>query len=471
MKPFMGADFLLHTETAKHLYHDVAEHLPIIDYHCHLSPEEIAKDRRYHNITEVWLYGDHYKWRAMRSCGVPERLITGDGSDYEKFRAYCSCMPKLIGNPLYHWSHLELRQYFDCDLILNEENCDEIWRLTAEKLSAPELGARNLILSSGVEVIGTTDDPADTLEAHMALRHEEFPVTVVPSFRPDRAVAVNGKGYAEYIARLGKANGVEISDLDSLCRALRVALDRFEAAGCRAADHAFNEVFRFVKPDPYHAGEIFRRALAGGEIGTEDTELFRAQMMRFFAGEYTKRHMVMQLHFGTLRNPNAVMFGKLGADTGYDIVHGGNSIAGLAELLDYLNSAEMLPRTILYSVNGADNEAVAVLCGAFTGYGDGEPRVVQGSAWWFCDRIDGMRAQMRSFAGLAALGKFLGMLTDSRSFLSYPRHAYFRRILCDLIGEWVENGEYPNDEKALTALITDICHDNAARYFGFETKK
>lgn len=467
MKSFMDADFLLHTETAKHLYHDVAEHLPIIDYHCHLSPAEIAEDRRYQNITEVWLYGDHYKWRAMRSCGIAERFITGDASDYEKFRAYCSCMPKLIGNPLYHWSHLELRQYFGCDLILNEENCDEIWQLTAKKLNRPEFSARNLILSSGVEVIGTTDDPADSLAAHAALRREGFPVNVVPSFRPDRVIAVGTAGYADYIARLGAANGVKITDLDTLCRALSASLDRFAAVGCRAADHGFNEVFRFAKPDPYHAGEIFRRALAGEKIGEEDAILFRAQMMRFFAGEYTKRNMVMQLHFGPLRNPNSVMLGKLGADTGYDIVHGGSSIEGLSRLLDYLNSASVLPRTILYSINGADNEAVAVLCGAFAGSSDGEPRVVQGSAWWFCDRIDGMRAQMRSFAGLAALGKFLGMLTDSRSFLSYPRHAYFRRIFCDLIGEWVENGEYPNDGKALAALVTDICHDNAARYFGF----
>lgn len=467
MKPFMNTDFLLRTETARHLYHDVAEHLPIIDYHCHLSPREIADDIRYQNITEVWLYGDHYKWRAMRSCGISEDYITGSASDYEKFRAYCTCMPKLIGNPLYHWSHLELRQYFDCDLILNEENCDEIWQLTAKKLAEPGMSARGLILSSGVEVIGTTDDPADTLEFHRALQKEHFPVRVVPSFRPDQCMALTRKDYPKYITALGRANGVEITDLDTLCRALAVALDRFEAAGCRAADHALDKEVHFVTPDPYHANEILLRALAGEQVSDEETALFRTQILRFLAGEYTRRHMVMQLHFGVLRNPNTVMFQRLGPDTGYDIMHGASSIAALAALLNYLNSAGLLPRTILYSVNGADNEAVATLCGAFTGAGDGEPHVLQGSAWWFCDRLDGMRAQMRHFAGLAAFGKFLGMLTDSRSFLSYPRHAYFRRILCDLIGEWVENGEYPSDEATLAALVRDICHDNAARYFGF----
>lgn len=467
MKPFMDADFLLRTDVAKHLYHDVAEHLPIIDYHCHLSPREIAEDIRYHNITEVWLYGDHYKWRAMRSCGVSEEYITGGASDYEKFRAYCACMPKLIGNPLYHWSHLELKQYFGCDLIINEENCDDIWRLTAEKLAGDGMSVKDLILTSHVEVIGTTDDPADSLCWHAQLRKENFPVRVVPSFRPDKCMALNRTDYPEYIDALGKANGVNIKDLDTLCRALAVSLDRFTEAGCHAADHAIDEQMRFVTPDPYHANEIFRRALAGERVSDAELALFRAQILRFLAGEYTKRHMVMQLHFGVLRNPNSVMFRKLGADTGYDIMHGSSSIAALATFLDYLNGAGLLPRTILYSVNGADNEAVATLCGAFTGAEDGEPRVLQGSAWWFCDRLDGMRAQMRHFAGLAAFGKFLGMLTDSRSFLSYPRHAYFRRILCDLIGEWVENGEYPNDETALAALVTDICHDNAARYFGF----
>ncbi|MBQ8342306.1 MAG: glucuronate isomerase [Clostridia bacterium] len=467
MKPFMDKDFLLRTETARHLYHTYAAEQPIIDYHCHLSPREIAEDKRYNNITEVWLYGDHYKWRAMRSCGISEEFITGDASDYEKFRAYCTCMPKLIGNPLYHWSHLELRRFFDCDLIINEENCDAIWTLTAEKLADPKMSARNLIVSSGVKMVGTTDDPADSLEYHKQLQDEGFATLVAPSFRPDKGLAINKKGIREYICALGKANGVEIIDYATLLDAYRVSLDRFCALGCRAADHALDN-FRFVSPDEFHAKEIFARAMEkdGKGIIDEETALFRCQMLRFFGQEYVKRGMVMQLHFGVYRNPNGKMLRALGPDTGYDIIHGESTVAQFADLLNYLDNYDGLPRTILYSLNGADNDAVATLCGAFAGADYGEPRVVQGSAWWFQDRLDGMRAQMRSFAGLASLGNFLGMLTDSRSFLSYPRHEYFRRILCDLLGEWVENGEYPNDEQALAAIVEGICYGDAKRYFG-----
>ncbi len=468
MKKFMDKDFLLTTDTARHLFHTYAAKQPIIDYHCHLSPKEIAEDKRYNNITEVWLYGDHYKWRAMRSCGVSEKFITGDASDYEKFRAYCRCMPKLAGNPLYHWSHLELRRFFDCELIINEENCDAIWRLTAEKLASPTMSARNLIVSSGVEVVGTTDDPADSLEYHAQLQKEGFITRVVPSFRPDKGLAINKKGIRDYIRALGEANGVEIVDYDSLCRAYVKALDRFQALGCRAADHALDN-FRFTVPDEYHANEIFVRALEydGKEISEEEFVLFRSQMMRFFGREYVKRGMVMQLHFGVYRNPNSRMLRQLGPDTGYDIIHGANNTAEFADLLNYLDGCDGLPRTILYSLNGSDNDAVATLCGAFTGNESGAPRVLQGSAWWFEDRLDGMREQMRSFAGLASIGNFLGMLTDSRSFLSYPRHEYFRRIFCELLGSWVENGEYPYDEYALKSLVTDVSYGNAKRYFGF----
>ena len=466
MRPFMDKDFLLSTDTAKHLFHDYAAKQPIIDYHCHLSPKEIAEDKRYSNITEVWLYGDHYKWRAMRSCGVSEQFITGNASDYEKFRAYCRCMPKLAGNPLYHWSHLELRRFFDCELILNEENCDEIWRVTAEKLADPKMSARNLIVNSGVTMVGTTDDPADSLEYHKQLQREGFATLVAPSFRPDKGLAIGKKGIRDYIRALGNANGVEITDYDTLLEAYRVALDRFEALGCRAADHALDN-FVFVTPDEFHAKEIFARALEtdGKGVTVDEVRLFVCQMLRFFGLEYVRRGMVMQLHFGVYRNPNNRMLRTLGPDTGYDIIHGANNTAEFADLLNYLDSWDALPRTILYSLNGSDNDAVATLCGAFTGNDSGLPRVVQGSAWWFQDRLDGMREQMRSFAGLASLGNFLGMLTDSRSFLSYPRHEYFRRIFCDLVGNWVENGEYPCDENALRELVEGVSFANAKRYF------
>lgn len=467
MKPFMSEDFLLSSETARRLYHDCAAKLPIIDYHCHLSPAEIKEDRRYENITEVWLGGDHYKWRAMRALGVEETFITGNASDYEKFRAFCACMPRLIGNPIYHWSHLELRRYFDCELIINEENCDAIWAHTARCLAKEQMSARGLILRSNVEMIGTTDDPVDDLSHHAALREEGFPVKVLPTFRPDKALRPDRRGYREYIESLGVANGVEITDLASLYRALSVSLDRFEANGCRAADHGIDDVVRFARPDEYHAGEIFKKALAsdGRDVSEEELALFYAQMMRFLGREYVRRGMVMQLHFGVLRNPNTKMHKLLGADAGFDTIHGANGIFALAKLLDYLSVCEALPRTILYPINPSDNEAVATLCGAFSTSEDGLPRVIQGSAWWFNDRLDGMRAQLRSFAGLSALGSFLGMLTDSRSFLSYPRHEYFRRIFCDMLGRFVEEGEYPCDIEALASLVRDVCHDNAARYF------
>lgn len=468
MKKFAGDDFLLNTATARRLYETVAAGLPKIDYHCHLPAEEIAENKCFRNITEAWLAGDHYKWRAMRAMGVSETFITGDASDYEKFRAYCRVMPDLIGNPLYHWSHLELRRYFDCDLILNEENCDRIWALTAEKLTDGRHNIKDLILSSGVAFIGTTDDPADSLDAHRRLREEGFPVRVCPSFRPDRGLSPRKPGYADYIGKLGASAGVNITNLESLCNAYLVSLDRFEKAGCRAADHGLDEPFSFVRPDPYHADLIFKKALAGEPVTAGEESLFRTQMMRFFAAEYKKRDMVMQLHFGVLRNPNARFFRALGADSGFDIPGGENTVGRVAALLSYLSDSVGLPRTILYSINAAETEAVAALCCAFSPAEDGLPRVVQGSAWWFCDRIDGMRAQLRSFAGLSALGAFLGMTTDSRSVLSYPRHEYFRRIFCDLVGEWVENGEYPADETALFTLVRKICFENAAAYFGLQ---
>ena len=468
MRSFMDRDFLLSSETARRLFHSYAEKQPIIDYHCHLSPEQIAKDQRYTNITEVWLYGDHYKWRAMRSCGVSEKYITGDASDFEKFRAYCACMPKLIGNPLYHWSHLELRRYFDCDLIISEQNCDEIWRITAEKLSDPQMSARNLILRSGVEVVGTTDDPADSLVYHAQLKKEGFAVNVAPSFRPDKALALHKKGIRDYIAALGKANGVEITDLASLCKAYGNALDRFCALGCRAADHGL-DTFLCVMPNEFHANEIFTRAIEkNGKVITEDKAvLFRTQIMRFLSAEYKKRRWVMQWHIGALRNPNVKMLKSLGRDTGFDSISGTPCITGVAGLLNYLEEADILPKTILYSINPSDNAAICALSGSFCKGGNGAPYVTQGIAWWFNDTFSGMKNQIISYAELLPLGKFVGMETDSRSFLSYSRHDYFRRILCSVIGEWMEDGFIPYDPESAGKLISDICYNNAKEYFEF----
>lgn len=470
MKQFMDNDFLLETPTAKRLYHEHASKLPIIDYHCHLSPAEIAVNEKFSNITELWLYADHYKWRAMRSCGVDEKYITGDGSDYEKFREYCRIMPLLIGNPLYHWSHLELRRYFDCDLIINLNNCDKIWELTAERLLTAQFGAKDYIRNSNVKLICTTDDPADDLHYHEEIARSGFETRVLPAFRPDKGLNIERRGISAYIRSLGKATGIDIIDYKSLCDAYTVSLDRFSALGCKTADHGMDNYISFVKPDPYHANEIFKKALAtdGEGITENDLSLWKTQMMRFFGLEYVKRGWVLQLHYGVLRNPNKAMLAKLGPDSGYDMIHAQNCIADIAKLLNYLQESNALPRTVIYPINPSDNAAVGTLCGSFC-RGDGSmmPTVVQGSGWWFNDNIDGMEAQMRSYANLSSLGNFLGMLTDSRSFLSYPRHEYFRRILCNIIGNWIEKGFYPDLDSAAD-IVKRISYYNTANYFGFE---
>lgn len=470
MRSFMDEDFLLENETARSLYHSHAEKLPIIDYHCHLSPKEIAENKKFSNITELWLYADHYKWRAMRSCGVDEKYITGEGSDFEKFREFCRIMPLMIGNPIYHWSHLELRRYFDCNLIINAENCEKIWQLTSEKLFRDGFGAKDYIKNSNVKLLCTTDDPADDLRYHKEIKSSGFEVQVLPAFRPDKGLNIERKGIRTYIASLGESTGVKIADLDSLCKAYLISLDRFETLGCKTADHGMDDYISFRKPDPYHANEIFKKAMAsdGADITADDLVLWKTQMMRFFGLEYAKRGWVLQLHYGVLRNPNKTMLSILGPDSGYDTIHGKSCIADMACLLNYLQESNALPRTVIYPINPSDNAAVGTLCGSFC-RGDGSymPTVVQGSGWWFNDNIDGMEAQMKSFANLASLGNFLGMLTDSRSFTSYPRHEYFRRLLCNIIGDWVERGLYP-DCDATAEIVERICYYNSVRYFGFE---
>ena len=470
MKNFMDNNFLLESPTALKLYEEHASKLPIIDYHCHLVPSEIAENKKFSNITELWLYADHYKWRAMRSCGVDEKYITGDASDYEKFSEYCRVMPLLIGNPVYHWSHLELRRYFDCDLTINSANCEEIWRITSEKISKDSFGARDFILNSNVKLVCTTDDPSDDLHYHKQIKESGFEVQVLPAFRPDKGLNIERHGITEYISKLGKSTGIEISDYDSLCRAYTVSLDRFEELGCKTADHGMDNYIPFCKPDAYHANEIFKKALAsdGAEVSERELALWKTQMMRFFGLEYVKRGWVLQLHYGVLRNPNKKMFEKLGPDSGYDTIHAKNCIADMAYLLNYLEDNNALPKTIIYPINPSDNAAVGTLCGSFCrGDGSRTPTVVQGSAWWFNDNIDGMEAQMRSTANLASLDNFLGMLTDSRSFMSYPRHEYFRRILCNLIGGWVERGLYPDYDSA-AEIVERISLYNAVNYFGFK---
>ena len=468
MKPFMDEDFLLSTDTAKTLYHTYAENLPILDYHCHVSPREIAENKSFSNIAEVWLGGDHYKWRAMRSCGVEERCITGDASDYEKFFAYASVMPKLIGNPLYHWSHLELKRYFDCDLPLSASTADEIWAITGERLSSPDFSVHGILKKSNVEALCTTDDPIDTLEYHRAIKASDLETDVYPAFRPDKGLNCSRKGYTAYIASLAKAAGTGIATLADLKDAYANRIAFFTENGCRTADHGIDEQVPFA-PDATEndVDRIFRAALASdGDVTREDADRFRTYMLRFFGGEYKKRGWIMQIHFGPLRNVNKTAFRLLGPDSGYDVIGGRTSVTELAGLLDFLRRSDSLPKTILYSINPADNAPLAALIGAFQERGeDGLPTVYQGSAWWFNDHIHGMREQLTVYAADSALGFFPGMLTDSRSFLSYPRHEYFRRILCDLVGGWAEDGQIPLDWEMLGDLVSDISYCNTKNLF------
>lgn len=463
MKKFMDADFLLTTPTAKHLYHDFAEKLPIIDYHCHLSPKEIYEDVQFENITQVWLGGDHYKWRQMRSNGVEEKYITGDASDREKFQKWAETLEVAIGNPLYHWSHLELQKYFGYEGHLCGDTAEEVWNLCNEKLSTPEMSARNLILQSNVEMVCTTDDPADSLEWHKKIREDGFSVKVLPSFRPDKVRAIEKEGFCDYIQTLSAASGIAITDFASLVDALRQRMDVFDENGCVVSDHGLEYVMYESYTDA-EADEIFKRRLAGEELTATEMRKYKTAFMVAVGREYAKRHWVMQLHYGVQRDLNKKVFATLGPDAGIDAIDTVGSSVEMGQYLNALAVTDELPKTIIYSLNPADDAAIGTVIGCFqdsTAVG----KIQHGSAWWFNDNKTGMIAQMTSLANLGLLGNFVGMLTDSRSFLSYTRHEYFRRIMCELIGGWVENGEYPQDEKALKRIVEGISFYNAKRYF------
>ena len=469
MSKFLTEDFLLSTPTAKKLYAEYAAKMPIIDYHCHVSPKEIYEDKHFDNITELWLGGDHYKWRLMRSNGVEERFITGDAPAYDKFLKFAQALPKAIGNPMYHWCHLELKNYFGYNGVLNGETAPKVWELCNNKLREKNMGVRGIIKQSNVVFIGTTDDPIDSLEYHRLIAEDSSISTVVaPSFRPDKALNIDKAGWKEYIALLSEISGVKISDLASLKEALRRRIDYFASCGCRASDHGLDYMV-YAQAEPAAMDAAIASALAGGAVSAHDAEAIKTELLAFCAGEYTRLGWVMQLHFNCMRNPNSAMLEKLGPDTGFDCIGPHNGSRALAMLLDRLYREDKLPRTVLYSLDPSDNAFIDTLMGAFQG-SDVPGRIQHGSAWWFNDNKQGMREQMISLANLGLLGNFIGMLTDSRSFLSYTRHEYFRRILCQLIGEWVEGGEYPNDKEALGAIVSDVCFRNAHRYFGLDTE-
>ena len=469
MKAFMDKDFLLNTQAAKTLYHGTAESCPIIDFHCHLSPREIYEDIRYENITQVWLGGDHYKWRLMRSAGVPEKYITGDASDYEKFEKYATVLGKAIGNPLHHWSHLELRRFFGYDGILNQKTAPQVWELANAKLQSAGYTSRGLIMMSNVDTICTTDDPVDSLEWHEKLAADKsFPVTVLPAWRPDKAMNLEKPTWPDYLAQLEKAAGMEIRSFADLKKALHQRLDFFAAHGCKLSDHALNYVM-YAPAAEEELERIFAARLNGTLPTAQEEAEFKFAFMSAMAAEYHNRGWVMQLHYGCRRDNNPTMFKALGPDTGFDCVDNSAPSTQTAAFLGFLEERGSLPRTILYSLNTNDNAAIDTILGCFQ-RDEAVSYIQHGSAWWFNDHFDGMTEQLKSLGNLGYLAGFVGMLTDSRSFLSYPRHEYFRRILCRIFGEWVEEGFYPEDYDTLKEIVRGISYENAKNYFGFETK-
>ncbi len=475
MKAFMDKDFLLETETAKHLFHDYAEKLPLVDYHCHLNPREIYEDHRFHDLTELWLggqnpdgsfAGDHYKWRLMRSGGVEESYVTGNKPPYERFLKFVEALEMAIGNPMYHWCHLELQQFFGVTEPLTMESAPRIWEICNDKLqNDPDFSARGLIKKANVAFIGTTDDPIDDLAWHEKLAADEsLSVVVGPSYRPDKAVNIHKAGWKEYIGKLAASVGkAELPSMADLLDALTQRLEYFHARGCKASDHGLDYV-------PYQdysleqADTVYQKALQDKTLTTEEVEGFQTVILLHLGKAYTRMNIVMQLHYSCLRNNNQRLFKAQGPDTGVDAIAQNTCGGNLSKLLSALDEANACPKTILYSLNPADNAQLGTLIGCFQDHTI-PGKIQHGSAWWFNDNKVGMQDQMISLGNLGILGNFVGMLTDSRSFLSYARHDYFRRILCNLVGTWVENGEYPNVESSLKKIIEGISYYNAIRYF------
>ena len=470
MKNFKDKDFLLESETAKDLYHNHAAKMPIIDYHCHLDPKMIADDHRFRSITELWLGGDHYKWRALRTNGVDEKYITGDSSDWEKFEKWAETVPYTFRNPLYHWTHLELQTAFGIDKLLNPETAREIYDRCNDMLqNDPDMTARGLMRKYGVEVVCTTDDPVDSLEHHKRLRDEGFEIKVLPTWRPDKAMAVeNPEAFANYVNKLAEVAEMEIKDFDDFIAALQKRHDFFKENGCRLSDHGISEFFAADYTDEEIAA-IFLKAKAGETVTPEEEEKFKSKMLEIFGEMDAESGWTQQFHYGTIRNANSRMMAKLGPDTGFDSIGEFNTAQKCAKFLDRLNDKGKLAKTILYNLNPAANEVLATMIGNFQD-GTVAGKLQLGSGWWFNDQIDGMTRQMNALSTLGLLSRFVGMLTDSRSFVSYPRHEYFRRVLCNLVGEDVEKGLIPYtgyEKERVGRMIEDICYNNAKDYFKF----
>lgn len=466
MKEFMDRDFLLDTDTAKHLFHDYCENMPICDYHCHLSPREIYENKQPDNISELWLSGDHYKWRAMRSCGIPEKYCTGDASPKEKFEKFAFALQYAIGNPLYHWAHIELQRYFGINTPLSAKTADDIYERANAAIASGDFRPRTLIEKSNVSMLCTTDDPIDSLEYHKKIADlEDFDCKVLPTFRPDKALNIQAPDFAEYIGKLAKAAETEINSYSDVIDALLKRADYFHSFGCRISDQAF-EVPPYAVASDDEINEVFKKAMNGKAVSKEEADIYKTPVLIALGAKYHDLGWTMELHMGAIRNNNTRMFNALGPDTGFDSVGDGEVAIPLSRLLDAMAKEDKLPKTILFNLNDKDNTVLATMLGNFQS--DEAPSKIQyGPAWWFLDTMDGMTAQLKSLGNLGILGKFVGMETDSRSFTSYGRHEYFRRILCALIGRWVEDGWYANDDEMLKEIVQGISFNNAKEYFNF----
>lgn len=467
MKPFINKDFLLETEAAKELYHNHAASLPIIDYHCHLSPKEIAQDKRFSSITELWLGGDHYKWRAMRANGVEEKYITGDADSWEKFQKWAETLPYTLRNPLYHWTHLELKTAFGIEKVLNPSTAREIYDACNEKLAQPEFSARGLMLRYNVEAVCTTDDPIDSLEYHRQLREEGFKVKVLPAWRPDKAMAVDNTAvYNQYIDKLAEVSGVSIINYGDLIKALRLRHDFFASQGCTVADHGVSS-FPWTENSELAAPSLFAKVRGGETLTSEEVTKLQTAILLDLCRMNHEKGWVQQFHFGPLRNVNTRMFRKLGPDTGFDTIGDYSCAVPIARFMNALDIDNRLAKTILYNLNPSDNTWVAAMIANFQD-GSVAGKIQMGSGWWFNDQLYGMEAQMNALSMQGLLSRFVGMLTDSRSFLSYPRHEYFRRVLCNLLGNDIEKGLIPEEEmERVGNMVEDICYYNTKNYFNF----
>lgn len=464
-KAFIHDNFLLENKYAEELYHNYSKNLPIIDYHNHLPPQQIAEDKIFNNITNVWINGDHYKWRAMRTMGVDEKFITGDASDKDKFLNWAKTVPHTMRNPLYHWTHLELARYFDIYDFLNENSAERIYQETKEKLNSKDYSCRHLLKKMNVEVVCTTEDPTDSLLYHQQLAESDFKITVNTAFRPDKSILINNKGYNDYINNLEEITGIEIRNYSDLCDALRNRIVFFDANGCKLCDHGLDQIY-FEDYTENEINTVFKKKRENKNITNEEALKFQSAILVFLSEAYHEFGWVQQFHLGALRDNNVRMHRILGPDTGWDSIGDFSQAKKLSAFLNALDGKDKLTKTIIYNLNPADNEVMATMIGNFND-GSVKGKVQFGSGWWFLDQKDGMIKQLNALSNMGLISCFIGMLTDSRSFLSFPRHEYFRRILCNLFGDEIERGELPNDIEWIGKMISNISYYNAKEYFNF----